>query len=263
MAWEQTNIHHVAVNPHLSLAYQRIAGDEGLPTLLFLHEGLGCIAMWKDFPEQLCARLGCPGVVYDRQGYGQSTPLTAPRTVHYLHRYALDELPAVIGLLLPRRPFIIIGHSDGGSIGLIHGAERNPLLKGVITEAAHVCVDAETLQGIHSTVSAYQAGRLSGLSKYHGTKTDAVFQAWARTWLADWYQAWSLIYLLPSINCPVLAIQGEDDTYGHSSQVTKIVNGVAGPATPAMIARCGHVPHHEQRERVLTVMAEFICAQIV
>ena len=102
-----------------SIHYEWIDGNAKLPCLLFLHEGLGCTAMWKDFPQRLCAATGCSGLLYDRNGYGQSSPLSAPRSIHYLHEYALIELPQVISRLLAERDYCIVGHSDGGSIGLI------------------------------------------------------------------------------------------------------------------------------------------------
>ncbi len=258
-----SDINYLALGPKRSIAYRTIAGDEGLPTLVFLHEGLGCMAMWHGFPARLCDRLGCPGLLYDRQGYGLSSPLTARRTLHYLHEYGLNELPQVIAHLIPGRPLILVGHSDGGSIGLIHAAENPRYLMGVITEAAHVCVDKITLHGIRSAVAAYEKGLLDGLKKYHGAKTDGIFQAWARTWLAGWFQSWSLEYLLPAVDCPVLAIQGTDDPYGDALQAAKISAGVRGDAETRMVAQCGHVPHLEQPEGVLELMADFITRRIL
>eukprot|EP01034_Spumella_vulgaris_P041994 gene41994-52054_t len=173
------------------LYYQWIAAGDGAavgagaasqPVLVFLHEGLGCAAMWKDFPARLCAQTGCQGLVFDRLGYGQSSPLRTGRSVHYLHRYALEELPQVLALL-DGRPYVVLGHSDGGSIALIHAADQPSGLLGVVTEAAHVFVEEVTLAGIREARAAYGAGKLRGLSRYHGDKTDQIFGAWADTWL--------------------------------------------------------------------------------
>jgi pimeloyl-ACP methyl ester carboxylesterase len=239
------------------LYYEMIDGLPGLPYLVFLHEGLGCSAMWRDFPQRLCERTGCPGLCYDRLGYGRSAPFAGQRTIHYLHRAALIELPAVLNRLIPENGYFLIGHSDGGSIALIHSAEQPPLLRGIATEAAHVFVEERTLAGIREAVEAFTAGRLDGLHRYHGEKTGPVFSAWADTWLSPAFRHWNLEYLLPSISCPVLAIQGVDDQYGTAAQIEAILAGAAS-ASQEMVADCGHVPHREQPARVIELMAEFI-----
>jgi len=251
-------IKHLELGTEITIAYRTITGDPCLPTLVFLHEGLGCMEMWRRFAEQLCQRSGCPGMLYDRQGYGQSSPLTARRSLDYMHAYALKELPAVLSRVIPRRPYLIVGHSEGGGIGLIHAAQKPTGLRGVITEAAHVFVEELTLRGIGRTVENFDAGRLDLLYAYHGDKTAALFRAWAGTWLADWFQSWNLTRLLPEIQCPLLAVQGLNDQYGSPRQVAAIADGISGPSEKALLAGCGHVPHHEQRKRVLALMAEFI-----
>ncbi len=238
--------------------YRLIAGNERFPYLVFLHEGLGCTAMWKDFPDRLCAMTDCPGLVYDREGYGKSSPLCRIRTVHYLHEYALGELPEVLGELIPGRAFVLIGHSDGGSIGLIFGAEKSPFLKAIITEAAHVFVEPETLRGIEAAAEAYEKGHFSGLFKYHGDKTDDLFRAWADIWRSELFQYWNIEYVLPSIACPLLVLQGSRDQYGTERQVETIVANSSGRATPVFVDNCGHAPHQEQPEKVLQILAEYI-----
>ncbi|WDP93381.1 MAG: alpha/beta hydrolase [Desulfobacter sp.] len=240
------------------IRYKLIEGRPGAPFLVFLHEGLGCIPMWREFPEKLCRRTGCPGLVYDRNGYGGSSPLKGARTIHYLHDYALNELPRVLDALIPDRPFVLVGHSDGGSIALIYGAEQNPLLMGIITEAAHVFVEEKTIAGIREADRAFEAGRLKGLAKYHGEKTPGIFKAWSDTWRRDGFKYWNLEYLLPSITCPLLAIQGRDDQYGSPGQVDSIVENTSGPAQGIMAADCGHIPHLEQPETILKSMSRFI-----
>lgn len=226
------------------------------PVLVFLHEGLGCSAMWKDFPARLCARLGCIGLLYDRRGYGQSDALCAGRSIHYLHRYALQELPQILALLAGR-PYVLVGHSDGGSIALIHAAEQAPGLLGVVTEAAHVVVEDVTLAGIREARLAYGAGKLRGLERYHGAKTAQIFYAWADTWLAPAFSSWNIGYLLPSITCRVLALQGSGDQYGTAAQLDAIAMQ-ARHARAAMLADCGHAPHQDQPEAVLQAIAQFI-----
>ncbi len=238
--------------------YEEIEGDPEYPLLVFLHEGLGCCAMWKDFPRQLCRKTGCPGLIYDRLGYGRSSPMMSPRTIHYIHDSALQELPGVLEKCIPRRPFVLIGHSDGGSISLIFGAERPAGLKGIITEAAHVFVEPLTVAGIHRVDEAYKKGEMKGLAKYHGDKTDGIFRAWADTWLSDWFRPWNIEYLLPSIECPMLVIQGRADQYGTERQVEVIVSKVSGRAESVLLDNCGHSPHGEMPEAVLGVMTGFV-----
>jgi pimeloyl-ACP methyl ester carboxylesterase len=214
--------------------------------------------MWKRFPKRLCNRTSCPGLVYDRLGYGQSSPLRRTRTIHYLHDYALKELPQVIDALIPNKPFILIGHSDGGSISLIFGAEKPPYLKGIITEAAHVFVEKETLDGIRKADEAFEKRKLSALFKYHGEKTPCIFKAWSATWLSQWFKSWNIESLLPSIEVPMLVIQGGDDPYGTKAQVDSIVSKSAGKAVPSLVENCGHSPHQELPELLLEIISQFI-----
>ncbi|MRV75590.1 alpha/beta fold hydrolase [Duganella sp. FT92W] len=239
------------------LHYEWIDGPQQRPVLVFLHEGLGCTAMWKDFPARLCALAGCPGLVYDRLGYGLSDPLTRARSVHYLHEYTLIELPAVLERLLPARPYIVIGHSDGGSIALLHGAAQPANLLGVLTEAAHVFVEDVTLAGIRTALDAWEAGKLRGLERYHGDKTGAIFHAWADTWLTPAFSQWNIEGVLASIACPVLALQGEGDQYGTAAQLASIASR-APRAMEHMLPDCGHTPHLDNPDATLAAMAAFI-----
>ena len=243
------------------LFYRFIDGDTNKPCLIFLHEGLGCTAMWKDFPDRLCRRTGFPGLLYDRLGYGRSTGFRAPRRVNYLHEYALVELPEVISALIPDRRFFLIGHSDGGSIGLIYASQKPELLMGIVSEAGHVFVDEKTLEGIRATGERFQAGKFDGLIKYHTDKTAAVFGAWHQTWLSHWFRHWNIEYLLPSVECPALVLQGADDPYGTIAQVDAIVSKLSGRCRKQIIDNCRHTPHQDQPARVLDFMAEFIAKE--
>ena len=241
-----------------NIYYHLIEGDSNKPYLIFLHEGLGCCELWKDYPEKLCAITGCPGLVYDRIGYGKSTALREKRTIHYMHDYALDELPKVLEGIIPDCSYIFVGHSDGGSIALIAAAQRSPLLLGTITEAAHIFVERQTIAGIEQADLAWQKGKLNGLIKYHGIKTETIFKAWSNTWLTPWFAHWNIEYLLPSIIVPLLVIQGRDDQYGSVSQVNNIAEKSMGLAITALVNSCGHNPHTEQPEIVLQLMSNFI-----
>ncbi len=214
--------------------------------------------MWGDFPAKLCATTGCSGLVYDRLGYGKSSPLKHTRTIHYLHGYALYELPELLEKLLPDTPYILIGHSDGGSIGLIFSAERPPLLQGIITEAAHIFVEEQTLAGIKVANDAWARGKLRGLSKYHGDKTVTLYHAWSQTWLSDWFKSWNIEYLLPSIEAPLLVIQGADDQYASPDHAACIASKTSGYAHMEIVDTCAHVPHIEAQAVVLQLMADFI-----
>ncbi len=237
--------------------YELIEGPADRPVLVFLHEGLGCTAMWKTFPRRLSAATGRAGLVYDRVSYGKSSPGRGPRTIHYLHEAALQELPTVLAGVIPGRKHILIGHSDGGSIALIYAAERPPALLGVITEAAHVFVETDTKAGLQTAVRAYEAGKLAGLARYHGEKTDAVFWSWAATWSAPWFRSWSLVYALPAIEVPVLVLQGDGDQYGTPAQVAEIVGGRA-ERRGVLVEGSGHAPHADQPEVLLGLMGSFI-----
>lgn len=249
---------YILINSNHKVYYQTITGKTELPYLVFLHEGLGCTAMWGKFPELLCRATGCPGLVYDRQGYGLSSPPHSPRTIHYLHYSALYELPAVLQSLAQDASYILVGHSDGGTIALIYGAERPSGLRGIITEAAHVHVDPQTIGGIKAAEHAWNDGKLQGLVKYHGENTETVFRAWSKTWLSKWFKHWNVEYLLPSIESPLLVIQGKNDHYGSRDQAMTISSKSSGPAQMEIVDNCDHIPHHEAQPEVLTLMSEFI-----
>lgn len=241
----------------LDLNYEVIDGEAGKPCLVFLHEGLGSIALWKGFPQRLCQATGCPGLVYEREGYGASSALRAPRNIHYLHNYALAELPQVLECLIPGREYIVIGHSDGGSIALIHAAGNPPGLRGVVTEAAHVFVEDVTVQGVRAAKESFNPKLLMVLKRYHGDKAEQIYMAWADTWLRPGFKHWNIEYLLPSIAVPALVVQGKEDQYGTEAQVDAIA-GAVPRARKLMLERCGHSPHLEQPEALLEAIGAFL-----
>lgn len=241
------------------LNYEQYTGRTNRPWLVFLHEGLGSITQWRDYPQQLCQRTGCPGLVYDRIGYGLSAQLARSRTIHYLHEYALHELPFVLDAVLPGQNFILIGHSDGGSISLLFSAERWPRLLGTITVSAHVFVESVSVAGVEQAKQSFVRGELKrGLAKHHGDKTESMFWAWADTWTSPWFRSWNIEYALSSIEVPMLVLQGREDQYGTSAQVDAIVKRSSGPATPLILEDCGHNPHLEFPELTLDLMSCFV-----
>lgn len=232
--------------------------NERSPTIIFLHEGLGSIGQWRDFPAALCMMTGLPGLVYDRWGYGKSDPVSLPRPTRYLHDEALLALPEVLEKCRVGES-ILVGHSDGGSIALVFASVHPEHVLGVATEAAHVFVEDVTVKGIEEAVQVYRTTDLPGrLAKYHGANTDLMFRGWADTWLSSEFRSWNLEEYLPGVVCPVLAIQGVDDQYGTPAQVESITGKVTGPARKLLIPACGHIPHHEARAVVLSEINRFI-----
>ena len=227
------------------------------PTIVFLHEGLGAISRWRDFPAALCARLGCGGLVYNRQGYGGSDPLRDPLLPSFMHGEALDVLPSLLGTFEIRAP-ILFGHSDGGSIALIHAAS-NHSVRALVLEAPHVFVEPVTVTSIAAVRDVYGSSDLRDrLARHHGENVDALFDFWTRVWLSDEFRGWNIESVLPSVTCPTLVIQGRDDEYGTLKQVDAIRNGMAGPVETLVLDACGHSPHLDQREAVEAAAAGFL-----
>lgn len=233
-------------------------GANKRPTLVFLHDSLGCIQLWRDFPEKLAVATQCNAFLYDRRGYGQSSSFgPEERSASYLEEEAhtLAQVLQKAGI----RQAILFGHSDGGSIALVAAAEYPGLIKGIITEGAHVFVEEITLAGIREAVAAYQTTPLpQKLAKYHGDKTERVFRAWTNTWLSPAFRNWNIEKYLPEIKCPALIIQGEEDEYGTEAQVNRIVQQSGGEAEKWMIPGIGHSPHKEAPEEVLERSSRFI-----
>lgn len=226
------------------------------PVLVLLHEGLGCIELWRDFPHRLAERTGLDALVYDRPGYGGSAPDPEPRGADYLHREAAERLPALLEQEGIRSP-LLVGHSDGGSIALLHAAAHP--VAACITMAAHVLVEEVTLEGIRAARRAWQDTDLRRrLSRYHGANTDWAYRSWVETWLAPWFRDWNMEAELAGVTAPVLAMQGEADQYGSPDQVRRIVGGCAGPAEPCLLPHCGHSPHREQPGATVEAIAGFL-----
>ena len=229
------------------------------PTLLFLHEGLGSIGQWRDFPAALCRRTGLPGLVYDRWGYGRSAPLTGPRPDDYLEQEARHSLPELLAACAIRTPPILFGHSDGASIALLFAAFWPEQVRAVISEAAHINVEEMCLAGIRHAGHAYAGNGLrAGLQRYHEDNTEGMFYGWHDTWLRPTRRTWSMTAHLPRITCPTLIIQGAEDEYGSRAQVDAIAAGVAGPAEILWLPGCRHVPHQQARDVVLDTAVRFI-----
>jgi pimeloyl-ACP methyl ester carboxylesterase len=227
----------------------------GSPVMVFLHEALGCIAMWKDVPERLVAMTGFPALIYDRHGHGLSGPLVRQREPDYLDRESFDVLPRILSECGVTEP-ILIGHSDGGSIALLHASRYQA--RALVSEAAHVFNEEISRQGIRDALVAWRETDLPRrLGKYHGDKTEALFCAWADCWLSAPFANWNIEAALPGITCPSLIIQGEEDEYGSEAQVEAIAAGVSGPAKAMIVLGCRHIPHFQAADVVLPAIADF------
>lgn len=227
--------------------------------LIFLHEGLGSIAQWKDFPQQLADKLKLPALVYDRYGYGKSDKFIEDRGSYYLEDEGIKFLPEMINKLGYGKDIILIGHSDGGSIALIYGGEFPENVKSVIVEAPHVVIEEISQQGIKQAVQLFQKSKFrNSLEKYHGDKTESMFYAWANPWLSEESKTWSLEKYLKNITAPVLFIQGEDDQFGSEKQLNIIKQCVKGSFESHMLTDCGHIPHLQANEEVLEIMYKHI-----
>lgn len=232
------------------------SGVADRPVLVFLHEALGCDTMWRGVPETISRATGLPYLSYDRLGHGRSTPLPGSRDERYLEVEAFEVLPAVLEACGVTEP-ILIGHSDGGTIALMYASRHG--VRGVISEAAHVFVEEVTLAGIRAAVGAWRTTDLRDrLARHHGDKTDALFDAWAETWLSKAFRSWTVESCLSGVQAPCLVVQGEDDEYGTVRQVEAIAAGVSGPATPLLVSGCRHIPHLQAADRVLPAIAEFV-----
>ncbi len=228
------------------------------PTLVFLHEGLGCIEIWRDFPETLCESVGCSGLVYDRKGYGGSEMFEGPWPIDYLEMESLTYLPALLKAC-NINDAVLVGHSDGGTIALITAAFHSNLVSGIITEAAHIFVEPITIEGIRSTVESFETTSLKErFARYHKDHTETIFYRWANRWLSLEFSNWNIQKDLSKIICPILVLQGEDDGYGTPAQVEGIAAQVSGPVHVKLIPDCGHTPHFQAKDTVLSEMKQFI-----
>lgn len=234
---------------------ERINSSLTSPVLVFLHHGLGSIAQWRTFPAVLCGELELPGLLIDREGHGLSGP-AQPRPLRYLEREA--ELFAQCLADQRLSEVILVGHSDGASIALLHAASnRVPRPVAVVSIAAHLFVEDVTRAGVR-IAAANHSNLRSRLRRYHGPKADALFWRWAGTWLAPTFDEWDIRACMCDVRCPVLALQGAGDEYGTVAQVNAIQENCPGPVTPAIIPQCAHEPHFQAPEETLRVIVQWI-----
>ena len=224
---------------------------------MFLHEGLGSLGLWRDFPRKLAQATGLGCFVYSRAGYGQSDPAPLPRPVTYMHEEAelLPEILKEAGIDDP----ILVGHSDGASIAILYaGKQRQRPTRALILEAPHVFTEEPGLQSIAKMRDAYPQLK-PRLAKHH-KNPDAAFHGWNGAWLNPEFREWNLESSLPNISAPILLIQGKDDEYGSDKQLAAIQSQVKGPTRTLLLDQCGHSPHRDQPEKTLQAMTDFIRA---
>jgi pimeloyl-ACP methyl ester carboxylesterase len=227
------------------------------PTLVFLHEGLGSVGQWRGFPGELCSRIGCGALVYSRCGHGKSDALTGPRPLQFMHDEAVTVLPRLLEVFEVRRP-ILIGHSDGASIALIHAGSGAGDPFGLVLEAPHVFVEDCTLTRITELRDLYRTTDLRTKLARHHSNVDTLFQYWTDVWLRPEFRRWNIEAYLPDVHCPTLVIQGRQDEYGTDRQVNAVVAALGGRCEGIMLDRCGHAPHIDQRATVADIMARFV-----
>jgi pimeloyl-ACP methyl ester carboxylesterase len=233
----------------------------GRPLLIFLHEGLGSRSMWRDFPQRLCDAGDFRGLVYSRPGYGRSTPRAPDERwgVDFMHRQAHELLPALLRALGVREAPWLFGHSDGGSIALLHAARFPDAVAGAVVLAPHVFVEDVSVQSIRQTRQAFVDTDLPQRLARHHDDVGSAFWGWNAIWLDPVFRDWTIEAELGAIRCPLLAIQGVDDEYGTLEQVRRIRREL--PATQLLeLADCGHSPHRDQPEQVIAATVDFIAA---
>ncbi|MHA7059098.1 alpha/beta fold hydrolase [Aquimarina sp. M1] len=249
----------ILINAHrIRLSENPALFDSSKPTIIFLHDSLGSIELWRDFPQKIGASTNGNILSYDRQGYGKSDDFSElKRNKEYLRNEAGILVELINQLAL--KNVILFGHSDGGSIALLAASLYPKKIKGIITEGAHVFVEKETLEGIRNAKIAYETTSLKKkLTKYHGDKTENVFRMWTETWLSRSFIDWNIENYLGRIQCPSLIIQGEKDEYGTLDQVYSITKKTLGKSESLIIPNTGHTPHKEAADIVIEKTMDFI-----
>lgn len=238
------------------LHYELLDPERSGPPVVFLHEGLGSVELWRSFPRDVVARTGRPGLVYSRYGNGWSTPLREPRQPDYMHEEALAILPQVMDRLI-ERDSVLVGHSDGASIALIYAGSGHAV-EGLVLIAPHVFVEQESIDSIAAIRDEFVRSDLaSRMAKYH-VDPERTFYGWADVWLGDAFHSWNIEEYLPGVSCPILLIQGEADEYGTIRQLETIAGGVGGRVTSVVVGDAHHSPHLSQPELVTNAVVDFI-----
>ena len=246
----------IAGGKRLEYACHGPAPDQAA-TIVLLHEGLGCVALWRDFPARLAEATGHGVLVYSRQGYGQSDPADLPWPLDFMTREATSVLPEVMDAFAIHRA-ILFGHSDGATIAAIHaGSVADHRVRGLILMAPHFFTEPEGLASIAAAAEAFTTGDLRArMARYH-RDPDIAFHGWADTWLDPEFRSWNVADVIDYLRIPTLAIQGRDDQYGSLAQIGEIETRSYAPVDTLILDDCRHAPHQERSEAVLDAVAEF------
>lgn len=228
------------------------------PTLVLLHEGLGCIELWRSFPQELAKLTGCGVFVWSRAGYGGSDPIALPRPLDYMTREALDFLPDILDALQVKKT-VLLGHSDGASIAAIYaGSVQDHRVRGLVLMAPHFFVEPVSISAIEAARTAYRTGTLKEkLIPYH-SNVDVAFNGWCDAWLADGFRDWNIADNIDYLRIPVLAIQGEQDQYGTMVQIEELERRCYSPVDTAILSGCKHSPHLEKTQASLNAIKSFL-----
>ncbi len=229
------------------------------PAVIFLHEGLGSIEQWKNFPEKLVKATGFRAIVYDRLGYGKSSPLRDERGLDYIHKE--EKLLQKLIRTLNINSYYLVGHSEGGSLALIHASNHPKGLLKVVTLSANTRNEPGITPSIEAVMKVYEEpeNKLKlALSKYHGKKTDAVFYAWSKTWTAPFFSSWNILEELTKIDVPVQAFHGKNDQYTSLQQIENIRKLVTTPKEIHILDHCSHHPHVDHQKEVVRKIADFL-----
>jgi pimeloyl-ACP methyl ester carboxylesterase len=238
------------------------AGASDRAPIVLLHDSLGCVDLWRDFPASLCEITARPVIAYDRLGFGRSQQLTQRPSADFIQQDA--EAFFVLASELRVDDFLLFGHSVGGGIALTIAASSGERCGAVITESAQAFVEPRTLSGIRAAKENFSdPEQLAKLARWHGEKARWVLEAWTEVWLSPDFASWSLDGVLNRIECPVLTIHGDQDEFGSTEFPRRIAAGVSGPSELAILEDCGHVPHREKREMVLSLTSSFMHRQVI
>ncbi len=229
----------------------------GAPVIVTLHEGLGCLALWRDFPERLAAATGLPVFAYSRAGYGQSDPTELPRPLDYMTREALGPLPEILDQVGAER-YVLLGHSDGATISAIYaGSVEDFRVRGLVLMAPHFFTEPMGLAEIAKAKQVYETGDLRArMAKYH-RDPEATFRGWNDAWLDPGFEAWNVAEVIDYLRVPALVIQGRQDQYGTLAQVEEVETRSYAPVDVEILDACRHAPHADQPEKTLAAIAEF------
>ncbi len=247
----------------IQLEFSLLAADDPAASLIvFLHEGLGSLSLWKDFPARLCNATGCRGLIYSRPGYGQSTPFAKDAFwgANFMHRQAFEVLPMLLvelNLDANRTPIWLFGHSDGASIALLYSARFPNAAEGLIAVAPHIMVEDVTVKSIRNLKTKFRGNAFQKRFAMHHADPESTFDGWSRVWLDPKFREWSIESELGNIQSPALVVQGADDEYGTGKQVTGIITRLNFAET-YMIQNCGHAPHRSHADALLKRSTQFI-----